>query len=936
MTRERRHRWGLPSTLLRAAMMIALIFTILSERAAAAETERPNFLFIFIDDLGYGDLSCYGNRDLKTENIDRLAAQGVRFTQFYVNSPICSPSRVAVTTGQYPQRWWFYGHLAARRRNRARGMVDFLDPAAVTLPRLLHDAGYATGHFGKWHMGGGRDVDDAPLPQAYGFDESLVSFEGLGDRLLDEDHALSDASAKLGRGRIRFVPKHAKTRLFVDQAIDFIRRHQDRPFYVNFWPNDVHDPFHPSEQQLEGFGRFADRPEWQKFYAVLQSLDHEIGRLVDAIDEMGLGEKTMIILTGDNGPTAWSRYYRDGKGAGAAPGSTGGLRGRKWSLYEGGIRQPLIVRWTGQIPVGQVNESTVAAGVDLLPSVCAIAGVPLPADYEPDGVDVSSSLLGRSEPIRDRPLYWEYNSLGGNIQPGLQVDRSPTLALRDGNWKFLINADGSGAELYYLAHDREESKNLADKEPDRADRMKRALLTWYQALPAPKGGLVRPQAVANDRPNFLFVMADDCTYWDMECYGGQAKTPHLNRLCQEGMKFTRCFQAAPMCSPTRHCLYTGLYPVKSGAYPNHTFVEPGTKSIAHDLKAAGYRVALSGKRHINPPEAFPFEYSNKRNNPNLEAIDAFLGECRSADTPFCLFACSNEPHEPWNRGDASAYPPESLTLPPFFVDTPETRERYARYLAEITYFDAQVGQCLELLEKHGLRENTLVIVATEQGNSFAFAKWTCYDMGLASGLIVRWPGRVQAGRTTDAMVEYVDVVPTFLEAAGAAVRDNLDGRSFLPVLLGKTGRHKQHVFGLQTSRGIINGPDHYGIRSVRSERYLYIRNLDETASFRNAVMRSAWWKSWIAKAESGDEHARTLVDRYQHRPAEELYDVLQDRYNQRNLANDPALAQVKQDLRRRLDAWMHSQGDRGQATERAAHARQWRKFQRRQKERRKR
>ncbi|NQT11645.1 MAG: sulfatase-like hydrolase/transferase, partial [Planctomycetes bacterium] len=245
-------------------------------------------------------------------------------------------------------------------------------------------------------------------------------------------------------------------------------------------------------------------------------------------------------------------------------------------------------------------------------------------------------------------------------------------------------------------------------------------------------------AAAADKPNFLFVIADDCTYRDLGCYGGQAHTPNIDRLALEGKRFTHCFQAAPMCSPTRHNIYTGLYPVRSGAYPNHTFAKPGTKSVVHYLKPLGYRVALSGKRHIAPKEVFPFEnLPAVGNNPNFERIDAFMAECKADATPFCLFACSNEPHSPWNKGDPSRYDADKLKLPPYFVDTPETRENLVNYLAEITYYDRQVGQCLALLDRHGLAQDTLVIVVSEQGSSFPFGKWTCYDTGLQSAFIAR-------------------------------------------------------------------------------------------------------------------------------------------------------------------------------------------------------
>jgi uncharacterized sulfatase len=287
-------------------------------------------------------------------------------------------------------------------------------------------------------------------------------------------------------------------------------------------------------------------------------------------------------------------------------------------------------------------------------------------------------------------------------------------------------------------------------------------------------------AAAATRPNLLFIIADDCTFRDIGCYGGQAHTPNIDRLAEQGMRFTQSFQAAPMCSPTRHCIYTGLYPVKSGAYPNHTFAKDGTKSIVHYLKPLGYRVALSEKTHIAPKAVFPFEYSGKK-NPDFAAVEKLFADCSEASKPFCLFACSNEPHSPWNKGDASRYEKDTVKLPPYFVDTEETRSNFVDYLAEITYFDGQVGRCLELLNKYKLAENTLVIVTSEQGSSFPFAKWTCYDSGLQNALIARWPGRIKPGSVSDAMIEYVDITPTFVDAAGgkpehAAIQNELRQR----------------------------------------------------------------------------------------------------------------------------------------------------------------
>ena len=421
---------------------------------------------------------------------------------------------------------------------------------------------------------------------------------------------------------------------------------------------------------------------------------------------------------------------------------------------------------------------------------------------------------------------------------------------------------------------------------------------------------------AAGKPNFVFIIADDCTFSDIGCYGGQAKTPNIDRLAKEGMRFRSCFQTAPMCSPTRHNIYTGQYPVKTGAYPNHTFAKEGTQSIVHYLKPLGYRVALSGKTHIAPKTTvFPFEYSSSKNNPDMGKIDTLFGECAGSETPFCLFACSNEPHTPWNKGDPSRYPPEKNKLPPYIADTPFVREHFSKYLAEITYYDDQVGQILKLLDKHGLRENTLVMVVSEQGNSLPFAKWTCYDMGLQSAMIVRWPGKVNPGIETQAMVEYCDVTPTFVDAAGGKPAPVLDGQSFLPVLLGKTDHHKDYTYGLMTTRGIINGNDCYPIRSVRNSQYRLIWNLNHKEAFRSSCTKSADFKSMLEAAQAGDERAKRVTHRYQHRPEFELYDCVADPRQMKDLAADDNYASTIRELKGKLDTWMKSQGDLGIETE---------------------
>jgi arylsulfatase A-like enzyme len=470
--------------------LIAMMWLAASQALAQPlKAKPPNIVFVLIDDLGYGDFSCTGNTDVQTVNIDRLAAEGTRFTQFYVSSPICSPSRTAFLTGQYPARWRMHSYLNSRAENQRRGMPDWLDPNAPSLARALKQAGYATAHVGKWHLGGGRDVGDAPLPQAYGFDESLTSFEGLGDRLLIKGDNLSNQNAKLGNGKIKWFEKYELTREYVNRSIDFIRRSVTgkgaNPFYLQLWLCDVHDGHKPSAESLARFAGKGRSEDDRRFFAVLEEMDHELGRLFAAIDKLGLAENTLIVLTGDNGPTAWPAYYKRGV---EPPGSTAGDRGRKWSLYEGGIRQPLIVRWNGRVPAGRVNETSVITAVDFFPTITRLAGVKL--NSATDGETVQNAWLGKAQQ-RKRPFFYEYGRDDGYLKPGRESDQSPTLALRDGNWKFLCNTGGAKAELYDLRRDPHETHNLINTQPKRATTMKKQLLQWHGTMPDAKPQMER-------------------------------------------------------------------------------------------------------------------------------------------------------------------------------------------------------------------------------------------------------------------------------------------------------------------------------------------------------------------------------------------------------------------------------------------------------------
>ena len=426
------------------------------------------------------------------------------------------------------------------------------------------------------------------------------------------------------------------------------------------------------------------------------------------------------------------------------------------------------------------------------------------------------------------------------------------------------------------------------------------------------------QAETAKQPNILIVIADDLNKDSVGVYGNKdVKTPNIDRLASQGMRFNLTYTSTAMCAPTRQQMYTGLYPVRSGAYPNHSKVKPGTKSLVHYLKALGYRVGLSGKRHFGPPSSFPFEQVSWK--VDAKAIREFVA--RDEKQPFCLLVTSNSPHVPWSAGDASQYDPGKLTIPPYWVDTPEMRESLTRYYAEITDLDREVGECMKILRETKQEDNTAMIFTTEQGAQYPGCKWTCYENGLNVGFIVRWPGQVKPGSVSDAMIHYVDVAPTLVEMAGGEAIKGLDGRTFLGVLRGKTKRHNSATYGVHTQMNAIGSPPTgYAVRSIRAGKWKYIMNLNHKVTFKNALTQNDkenYWASWVRTAKTDPKAAR-LVKRYLNRPAEQLYDLSKDPHELNNLAGREKQAKVKARLKQQLQDWMTSQGDLGQATEMAA------------------
>ena len=431
---------------------------------AQTQAAQPNIIFILTDDMGYGDVGCYGGKFVPTPCIDRLAAEGIKFMQYYSASPISSPSRAGLLTGIHPGMWNITSYLQTRKGNSDAEMADFLNPEAQTLPRALKAAGYKTAHFGKWHVGGGRDVDNAPSITNYGYDEYASTWESPDpDPLLTAtDWIWSEKDS---------IKRWERTGYFVDKTLDFLKRNKGKPCFINLWPDDMHTPWvgNIEEQRI-----FPENETSEKnFRTVLIEYDRQMGRLIDSLKKMGIAENTIVIFTSDNGPAPSFRGSR-----------AGNYRGCKASLFEGGMRMPFIVWSDGKlVPKGKIDGTTVVSALDMFESLCRIAGAALPRNFRTDGTDMSKALLGVPQQ-RAKAIFWEYRRNDKNAFPKpADNDVSPNVAVREGDWKLLVNADGSDTQLYNLYEDQRETTPLNDTFPEKARELAEKAMAWRRSLP---------------------------------------------------------------------------------------------------------------------------------------------------------------------------------------------------------------------------------------------------------------------------------------------------------------------------------------------------------------------------------------------------------------------------------------------------------------------
>tara|TARA_Y100000588_G_scaffold48987_1_gene46165 strand:- start:29 stop:1132 length:1104 start_codon:yes stop_codon:yes gene_type:complete len=332
---------------------------------------------------------------------------------------------------------------------------------------------------------------------------------------------------------------------------------------------------------------------------------------------------------------------------------------------------------------------------------------------------------------------------------------------------------------------------------------------------------------AVEKPNVVVFISDDLGRLDTSIHGSKVvRTPTMDLLATRGMTFDDAYVASPSCCPSRFSLLTGLMPARHGAHPNHSQVKPGTKFLMPILKKMGYHVASFGKVAHGNRDFEGMDFNNPKRTGMSVEVEKYFGK-NKIDGPVCLLVGDRRPHVEWTK--EMNYDPKKVTLPPFFIDTKETREHWARYLTDIEGMDQEMGRVLQFAKKT-FGDNFIFLFTSDHGGQWPFGKWNLYDYGTRVPLQVSWPGKIKAGTRTNAMVSWVDILPTLIDLAGGKVPRGIDGKSFAPVLRGKTKAHRDKIFTTNTGDKEMNV---FPIRSVRMGKYKYIHNLRPDAYHTN-------------------------------------------------------------------------------------------------------
>jgi arylsulfatase A-like enzyme len=914
----------------------------------ASAQDRPNVILVYADDLGYGDVSANGPpARLQTPHIDRLAREGVRFTDAHSPAATCTPSRYAMLTGEYAFRKPGTGVLPG-------DAALVIEPGRTTLATVFQRAGYATGVVGKWHLGlgpaGGPDWNGEirPGPLDIGFDAAFI-MAATGDRVptvyvenrrvanLDPADPIRVSYAQpvgdwpTGRGNPELLnvhPSHGHDQtivngisrigymtggkaalwkdeemgdVFTRRAVAFVEQHRARPFFLYFSLHEPHVPRAPHP-------RFAGATTMGPRGDAIAQLDWSVGELLSTLDRLNLTRNTLVLFTSDNGAVIDDGYRDRAVELLGDHTPSGPYRGGKYSTFEGGTRVPFIVRWPARVKPG-VSHALVSQ-VDFLASFAALVAGATDASAR-DSENVLPALLGQSATGR----------------AALVEQSGARLALREGAWKLIPPSQGPRiqantntelgndpeAQLYDLANDPGERKNLAVAQPDRVRLMTAALDKIRHA----------EQPSAPRRPNILIAIADDWSYPHAGIYGDRVvRTPAFDRIARDGARFTHAFVASPSCTPSRAALLSGqaVHRLQEGANL-HSFLPKAIPVLTDRLEDAGYAVGFTGKGW-GPGRVEPGGRTRNPAGPQFTSFDDFMAR-RPKDRPFSFWFGSSDPHRPYDEGSGAraGLAIDRVVVPAYLPDTPVVRGDLLDYYNEVERFDRDLARMLEALERAGELENTIVIATSDNGMPFPRAKANVYDSGARVPLVIHWPGVVAKGTVVDALVSLTDLAPTLLEAAGLKAGEEMTGRTLRPLLEGRAQAGRESIF-IERERhaNVRRGDLSYPVRAIRTKDFLYIRNFrpdrwpagDPELYFAVGPfgdIDGGPTKTLLLDSRTDPRIARFFELATGKRPAEELYDLRRDPDQVTNLAGRSTHRAEQRRLRERLDRWLKETGD---------------------------
>ena len=807
--------------------------SLVSATSLPAAPPRPNIVVILADDFGWGSAECYGATGVSTPSLNRLSREGRKFTQAYAPGSVCSPTRYGLLTGRY------YWRTSIKDGEVLPGNAALhIEPNRLTLASLCKSQGYRTAGFGKWHLGLQEGVAATdwnqplrPGPNALGFDyfyglvansrqgpHTFLENDQLLGRIPGESVSVSapgDTSTTTGIEKPFVVDQIMET--LTAKATGWLEANHEEPFFLYFAPNAVHGPIAPNP-------KFTGSPHGP-YGDFIHELDWSVGQLLDTLDRLKLAENTLVIFTSDNGGVVPHSAPGAAPVAHAGLAVNGPLRGGKHTIYEGGFREPFLVRWPGHVPAATVSEQVIALP-DMLATFAGILHVPLPKGAAEDSFNVLRAFTEETPgpPVRDHMI--------------LQA-ADATYALRQGDWKLIervgaptyqrrpgakaAKPDPEAAahdQLFNLKEDPAETRDRSAAEPARVIAMKQ-LLNDSRSRGFTRLAEKRP-------PNILIIVADDLGYGELGCQGytRQVPTPNIDSLASGGVRFTSGYVSGPYCSPTRAGLLTGRYQQRFGHEFNPGPAErtpptiglPLTETTLGDrLQAAGYATGWFGKSHLG--YAPPFHPLNR----GFQEYFGFLGGKHD------YFAATGDSANPILRGrepverveytteafgrEAASFIERHKDIPwlcylPFnavhspLQATPESLERFAdiadptrrTFCAMLSSMDDAIGGVIEMLRRHGLEEETLIFFISDNGGptesitsgngplrGFKSQTW---EGGIRVPFLMQWKGHIPAGRIDDRPVIQLDILPTALAAAGVAIDPawKLDGVNLLPFL----------------------------------------------------------------------------------------------------------------------------------------------------------